>query len=78
MVQNSFLFTIGCGRFLSCIFPPAPLVLSDSLSDYPLNTLLALILEYSLHSLESNQVGDSGATALADALRVNQSLKTLE
>ena len=30
------------------------------------------------HSLEGNAIGDSGATALSDALRVNQSLKTLE
>ena len=34
---------------------------------------------YSLfHSLEENRVGELGASALADALRVNQSLKTLK
>ena len=31
-----------------------------------------------LHSLEWNAIGDSGAHALADALRVNKSLKTLK
>ena len=31
-----------------------------------------------LHSLEQNNIGDSGASALADALRVNQRLKTLK
>ena len=31
-----------------------------------------------LHSLEWNKIGDSGATALADCLRVNQSLKALK
>ena len=30
------------------------------------------------HSLERNKVGKSGASALADSLRVNQSLKTLK
>ena len=30
------------------------------------------------HSLDRNQVGKSGASALADSLRVNQSLKTLK
>ena len=30
------------------------------------------------HSLEGNKVGKSGASALADTLRVNQSLKTLK
>ena len=30
------------------------------------------------HSLESNGIGDKGATALADSLNVNQSLKTLK
>ena len=30
------------------------------------------------HSLEFNMMGDSGASALADALKVNQSLKTLK
>ena len=48
--------------------------------------LLALILKYS-HSLTGNfrrntlkysGIGDSGATALASALRVNQSLTTLK
>ena len=40
--------------------------------------LLSLIYMYSLlYSLEGNGIGNSGATALADALRVNQSLKTL-
>ena len=29
------------------------------------------------HSLEENEIGDLGATALADVLTVNQSLKTL-
>ena len=39
----------------------------------------ALMLEYSLfHSLEGNEIGVSGVTALADGLRVNQSLTTLE
>ena len=48
-VENiSYNYTIGCGRFLSCILPPAPLIFSNSLSDYPVHTLLALILEYSL------------------------------
>ena len=42
-------------------------------------SLLALTLEYPLfHSLEGNRIGDSGATALANALRVNQSLTTLK
>ena len=68
----------GCDRFLPCILPPAPLVLSDSLSDHPVCTLLVLILEYSLHSLELNGVRHSGATALADAQRVNQRLKILK
>ena len=31
-----------------------------------------------MHSLEQNEIEDSGASALADALRVNQSLKTLK
>jgi len=31
----------------------------------------------SFHSLEGNKIGDSGASALADALRVNQSLTML-
>ena len=31
-----------------------------------------------MYSLGFNETGISGATALADALRVNQSLKTLE
>ena len=30
------------------------------------------------HSLERSGIGDSGATTLADALRVNQSLKILK
>ena len=30
------------------------------------------------HSLERNRIGDSGTTALADALRVNQYLKILQ
>ena len=30
------------------------------------------------HSLSNNEIGSEGATALADALQVNQSLKTLE
>ena len=30
------------------------------------------------HSLEGNKVGKSGASAFADTLRVNQSLKTLK
>ena len=30
------------------------------------------------YSLDGNEMGASGATALADALRVNQSLKTLK
>ena len=30
------------------------------------------------HSLERNKIGDSGAAALANALMVNQSLKTLK
>ena len=30
------------------------------------------------HSLEGNKVGKSGASVLADSLRVNQSLKTLK
>ena len=30
------------------------------------------------HSLEKNGIGDSGASALADALRVNQSLEILK
>ena len=46
--SNRNLYTIGCGRFLPCILPPAPLVLSDLLSDYPVCTLPALILEYTL------------------------------
>ena len=29
------------------------------------------------YSLRDNEIGDSGASALANALRVNQSLKTL-
>ena len=29
-------------------------------------------------SVEKNEIGDSGASALADVLRVNQSLKTLK
>ena len=52
MVQNSFVFTIGCGRFLSCILPPAPLVHSDSLSDYPVHTLLALLSSTVLNLME--------------------------
>ena len=48
MVVNILLCAIGCGRFLPCILPPAPLVVGASLSDYPVRTLLALILEYSL------------------------------
>ena len=43
-----------------------------------IDSLLALIPEYSLLSLGSNEIRASGATALADALRVNQSLTTLE
>ena len=39
-------------------------------------TLLILIPDF--HSLESNKVGDSGASALASALTVNQGLKTLK
>ena len=31
-----------------------------------------------LHSLNNNEIGSEGATALADTLKVNQSLKTLE
>ena len=57
------LYTIDCGRFLPCILPP---------------TLLILILGIFFHSLESNKVGDSGASALASALTVNQGLKTLK
>ena len=30
-----------------------------------------------MHSLGFNEIGDSGATALADALRVSQNLKIL-
>ena len=30
------------------------------------------------HSLSSNEIGSEGTTALADALKVNQSLKTLK
>ena len=60
-------------------FPiPAPPILSDSLSDYPVCTLFVLILDYSFHSLNWNRVGDYGATALGNALRVNQSLKVLK
>ena len=35
------------------------------------NTLL-------FHSLSNNEIGSEGATALADALKVNKSLKTLK
>ena len=35
-------------------------------------------LSIPFHSLERNKIEDSGATALADALRVNQSLKALK
>ena len=38
----------------------------------------ALIQRYPFHSLERSWIGDSGATTLADALRVNQSLKILK
>ena len=38
--------------------------------------LLALITPF--HSLGGNKIEESGATALADALRVNQSLKALK
>ena len=49
-------------------------------TDCPINSssLLALILGTLFHSLEENKIEDSGATALADALRVNQSLTTLK
>ena len=30
------------------------------------------------HSLQSNRIGSEGASALADVLRVNKSLKTLK
>ena len=30
------------------------------------------------HSLNNNEIGSEGAIVLADALKVNQSLKTLE
>ena len=40
-------------------------------------SLYALILDYS-SSLELNGIGDKGAIALVDALRVNHSLKTLK
>ena len=33
-LKNTYLHTIGCGRFLPCILPPTLLILSDSLSDY--------------------------------------------
>ena len=41
-------------------------------------SLIVLILESLFHSLWRNGIGDSGATALADALTVNQSLTTLK
>ena len=40
--------------------------------------LYALILSTFFHSLESNRIQCEGAAALADALRVNKSLKTLK
>ena len=40
-------------------------------------SLYALILDYS-SSLDLNGIGDKGAIALADALRVNHSLKTVK
>ena len=30
------------------------------------------------HSLSNNEIGSKGATVLADAMKVNQNLKTLE
>ena len=77
MVQNSFLYTIDCGRFLPCILPPAPLILIDSLITQCIH-YMHTFWNTLFHSLGGNRVGDSGATALADVLRVNQSLKTLK
>ena len=39
---------------------------------------LILIWSTPFHSVQKNEIGDEGVTALADALRVNQSLKTLK
>ena len=53
--------------------------MSFKLSVLLFHSLLALILEYIYsHSLKENRIKDSGASALADILRVNQSLKILK
>lgn len=41
-------------------------------------TLFTLTLSTLFHSLRGNTIEDSGATALAEALRVNHSLETLK
>ena len=63
-----FFHSVRCMIISTIHTPPTLLTLY-------LCSLHALILE---HSLEGNKAGNSGAFALADTLRVNQSLKTLK